>query len=173
MRVGTFMSDEIVNNRSHAKSSVTPNGVPSSSFRAYRFPIDVFESSTRENTPPFLSFDAKQQNKAHINQPRSQSLQGRRSRPRWTILIGMLTDFPNQRVEFFPCTQRHNQNLRRRYSWRKRQNLKNIRSMSNKDVFNVQYLIYHSHLARRLVPCSRNNALAACTLSVQARTRVQ
>lgn len=32
----------------HAKSSVSPNGVPSSSLRAYRFPMEVFESSTRE-----------------------------------------------------------------------------------------------------------------------------
>ena len=42
-----------------AKSSVTPNGVPSSSLRAYRFPIDVFESSTRENTPALRNLDAK------------------------------------------------------------------------------------------------------------------
>ena len=42
-----------------AKSNVTPNGVPSSSFRAYRFPIDVFESSTRENTPALRNLDAK------------------------------------------------------------------------------------------------------------------
>ena len=42
-----------------AKSSVTPNGVPSSSLRAYRFPIDVFESSTREKTPAFRNLDAE------------------------------------------------------------------------------------------------------------------
>ena len=42
-----------------AKSSVTPNGVPSSSLRAYRFPIDVFESSTRENTPALRNLEAK------------------------------------------------------------------------------------------------------------------
>jgi hypothetical protein len=43
---------------SQAKSSVTPKGVPSSSLRAYRFPIEVFESSTREKMPAFRSFDA-------------------------------------------------------------------------------------------------------------------
>jgi len=42
-----------------AKSTVIPNGVPSSSFLAYRFPIDVLESSTRENTPPLRSLDAE------------------------------------------------------------------------------------------------------------------
>ena len=41
-----------------AKSSVTPKGVPSSSLRAYRFPIEVFESSTREKMPALRSFDA-------------------------------------------------------------------------------------------------------------------
>lgn len=41
-----------------AKSKVTPNGVPSSSFRAYRLPIDVLESSTLENTPAFRNLDA-------------------------------------------------------------------------------------------------------------------
>ena len=44
-----------------AKSSVTPKGVPSSSLRAYRFPIEVFESSTREKTPALRSFDAAPQ----------------------------------------------------------------------------------------------------------------
>jgi hypothetical protein len=43
---------------SQAKSSVTPKGVPSSSLRAYRFPIEVFESSTREKMPALRSFDA-------------------------------------------------------------------------------------------------------------------
>lgn len=43
---------------SQAKSSVTPKGVPSSSLRAYRFPIEVFESSTREKIPALRSFDA-------------------------------------------------------------------------------------------------------------------
>jgi len=43
---------------SQAKSSVTPNGVPSSSLRAYRFPIEVLESSTREKIPALRSFDA-------------------------------------------------------------------------------------------------------------------
>jgi hypothetical protein len=43
---------------SQAKSSVTPKGVPSSSLRAYRFPIEVLESSTREKIPALRSFDA-------------------------------------------------------------------------------------------------------------------
>ena len=43
---------------SQAKSSVTPKCVPSSSLRAYRFPIEVFESSTCEKMPAFRSFDA-------------------------------------------------------------------------------------------------------------------
>lgn len=42
-----------------AKSRVTPNGVPNSSFLAYRLPMEVFESSTRENTPALRNFDAK------------------------------------------------------------------------------------------------------------------
>jgi len=42
----------------HAKSSVTPKGVPSSSLRAYRLPIDVFESSTREKTPALRNLEA-------------------------------------------------------------------------------------------------------------------
>ena len=41
-----------------AKSRVTPKGVPNSSLRAYRLPIDVFESSTRENTPAWRNFEA-------------------------------------------------------------------------------------------------------------------
>ena len=41
-----------------AKSIVNPNGVPNSSFRAYRLPIEVLESSTREKTPALRSFAA-------------------------------------------------------------------------------------------------------------------
>ena len=51
-----MMSDNVVD--SQAKSSVRPNGVPSSSFRAYRLPIEVLESSTREKTPALRSFEA-------------------------------------------------------------------------------------------------------------------
>ena len=35
---------------------MTPNGVPSSSFRAYRLPIEAFESSTREAIPRLRNF---------------------------------------------------------------------------------------------------------------------
>jgi hypothetical protein len=43
---------------SHAKSTVIPNGVPSSSLRAYLLPIDTLDESTREETPDLRSFDA-------------------------------------------------------------------------------------------------------------------
>jgi hypothetical protein len=55
---------------SQAKSSVTPKGVPSSSLRAYRFPIEVFESSTREKMPALRSFDAgRKKNERLRNSP--------------------------------------------------------------------------------------------------------
>ena len=47
MRDGEGEKDEL------AKSTVAPKGVPSSSFREYRFPIEALESSTRQATPAF------------------------------------------------------------------------------------------------------------------------
>jgi hypothetical protein len=41
-----------------AKSIVRPYGVPNSSFRAYRLPMEVLESSTREKTPALRSLAA-------------------------------------------------------------------------------------------------------------------
>jgi hypothetical protein len=55
---------------SQAKSSVTPKGVPSSSLRAYRFPIEVFESSTREKTPALRSLEASQTMRTIMANPR-------------------------------------------------------------------------------------------------------
>ena len=45
-----------------AKSMVSPYGVPSSSLRAYRFPIEVLESSTREKTPALRNLEAAGRN---------------------------------------------------------------------------------------------------------------
>lgn len=42
----------------HAKSTVIPNGVPSSSLRAYLLPIDTLDESTRDETPDLRSFEA-------------------------------------------------------------------------------------------------------------------
>jgi hypothetical protein len=50
-----------------AKSSVTPNGVPSSSFREYRFPIVTFESSTLHANPALLNFCAIQPNAHRVS----------------------------------------------------------------------------------------------------------
>lgn len=82
------------NRHVHAKSIVTPYGVPSSSFRAYRLPIDVFESSTREKIPARRNLVAS---------PQSMS-QSQKSKTK-------LTNFQHQRLKLQPGTQGNNQDL--------------------------------------------------------------
>lgn len=74
-----------------AKSRVTPKGVPNSSFRAYRLPIDVFESSTRENTPALRNFEAAKKDRLSENRE----------------MIGpakLLTNFLYERIKFLLST---------------------------------------------------------------------
>lgn len=80
------------------KSTVTPKGVPNSSFLAYRFPIEAFESSTRFAIPAFRNLSATEQ-----TAPQEKSIQDQSGLLSFTIyeddghmvlMMGLKTSLP-------------------------------------------------------------------------------